>query len=140
MDARVAGMRCLHEVIQGHTVRPGQREQLLQRRAEPAVLQPGKVRRVASMLDTDRQPRPREDSMTRETDPVRRSGLVAVMAILVMLASGCTTDIDEAPEAAASSPAPGADGSAHDAATRDDAEFNRVFSHEFADVADVQMH
>ncbi|MEV6598699.1 alpha/beta hydrolase [Actinoplanes sp. NPDC051346] len=66
------------------------------------------------------------------TAPTTRK-TVAALAAAFMLVAGCTTADRQAPNTAI---AP----TAHDSATRDDAEFNRQFRHETAQVDGVTMH
>src|SRR5688572_17051467 len=56
---------------------------------------------------------------------------IAVVAAALVLATACTTADRQAQDVKAS---------AYDSATRDDAEFNRQFRHETADVDGVRMH
>jgi pimeloyl-ACP methyl ester carboxylesterase len=65
-------------------------------------------------------------------------GAALVVAALV-LTSACATGSGQEP-AATGPPAAEAGAPTFDAATRDDAEFNRRFRHEFADVDGVRMH
>jgi pimeloyl-ACP methyl ester carboxylesterase len=60
---------------------------------------------------------------------------VAAVVAAVTLTSGCAASTGPA-----STPVPAASTAAFDSATRDDAEFNGVFRHEFADVDGVRMH
>lgn len=74
------------------------------------------------------------------TSGPRRSPGGVLVAAALMLASACSTGVASTTGPPSSSPAAVADASTFDAATRDDAEFNRQFRHEFADVDDVRMH
>lgn len=63
----------------------------------------------------------------------------AIVAAALMLTSACTT-VDGQPQHAASGKATAVASAPYDSATRDDAEFNRRFRHETADVGGVKMH
>jgi pimeloyl-ACP methyl ester carboxylesterase len=66
-------------------------------------------------------------------------GAVTVVAALVLM-TACTSGNGQTPGKAPSRPAVDASALAFDAATRNDAEFNRQFRHEMADVDGVTMH
>jgi len=73
------------------------------------------------------------------TTAVRWSRRLTALAAALILTAGCTTADGSTPDTAAGTSATGSS-TAADAATRDDAEFNRLFRHGSADVGGVRMH
>ncbi len=65
---------------------------------------------------------------------------VATLTAALVLTAACATGAGPAPGEPPSRPVVEASVPAFDSATRNDAEFNRVFRHEFADVDGVRMH
>lgn len=64
---------------------------------------------------------------------------IAAVAAALVLSTACSTP-DERPQNAQSQQAAAAAAAGYDTATRDDAEFNRTFKHQTADVNGVKMH
>ena len=64
---------------------------------------------------------------------------IAAVAAALFLSTACSTP-DERPQNAQSQQAAAAAAAGYDTATRDDAEFNRTFQHQAADVNGVKMH
>lgn len=70
----------------------------------------------------------------------RWSRRAAIAMAALVLTSACATGAGLAPGAPPSRPVAEAGAAAFDSATREDAEFNRQFRHEFAEVDGVRMH